>query len=64
MSQIEINNANGSRKVVAFLSLPFSESSKWNARLYVNGGETATLTCRKFKTEKGLRKWASNVLSR
>lgn len=57
MNQIEITN--GSRKVIAFRN---DEASKWDARLYVNRGETATLTCGKFKTEKGLRKWANKVL--
>jgi hypothetical protein len=59
MQQIEITS--GSRKVIAFRN---DEASKWEARLYVNNGETATLTCGKFKTEKGLRNWASGVLSR
>lgn len=59
MNQIEITN--GSRKVIAFRN---DESSQWNARLYVNHGETATLTCGKFKTEKGLRQWATKVFSR
>lgn len=59
MSQIEITK--GSRKVIAYRN---DEGSKWSARMYVNNGETATLTCGKFKTEKGLRNWADKVLSR
>jgi len=52
--------ANGSRQVIATRN---DESSKWNARLYVNGGETATLQCGKFKTVKGLTNWANKVLA-
>lgn len=59
MNQIEITN--GTRKVIAFRN---DASSKWDARLYVNKGETATLTNGKFKTEAGLRKWASRVFNR
>lgn len=59
MNQIEITD--GTRKVIAFRN---DENSKWNARLYVNNGETATLTNGKFKTESGLRKWASKIFTR
>jgi hypothetical protein len=59
METIEITN--GSRKVVAFRN---DANSKWEARLYVNKGETATLTCGKFKTEKGMRTWAAKKLER
>jgi hypothetical protein len=58
MQTIEI--ASGSRKVIAFRN---HEGSQWEARLYVNKGETATLTCGKFKTEKGLRAWAAKKLA-
>lgn len=58
MNQIEITN--GRRKVIAFRN---DETYPWEARLYVNNGETATLTCGKFKTEKGLRTWAAKKLS-
>lgn len=58
MQQIEITN--GSRKVIATRN---DESYKWNARLYVNHGETATLLCGKFKTENGVRQWANGKLS-
>jgi hypothetical protein len=51
----------GSRKVIAFRN---TEHDKWQARLYVNNGETATLTSGKFKTDKGLNKWAEKVLAR
>ncbi len=56
--QIEITN--GSRKVIAYRN---AEGGKWSARLYVNDGETATLTCGKFKTEAGMRKWAAKVMA-
>ena len=56
MQTIEI--ADGSRKVIASRN---DSSSKWNARLYVNNGETATLVARKFKTEKGVRDWAARL---
>lgn len=59
MQTIEITS--GSRKVIAFRN---DEGSQWEARLYVNKGETATLTCGKFKTEKGLRTWAAKKLER
>lgn len=50
---------NGSRQVIAMWT-----GTQWDARLYVNNGETATLTSGKFKTEKGLAKWAARVLPR
>lgn len=31
----------------------------WESRLYVSGGETATLTCAKHKTLQGAEKWAA-----
>lgn len=58
MTTIEIQS--GSRKVIAFRN---DEASQWIARLYVNNGETATLTSNKFKTESGLKKWAAKVLA-
>lgn len=58
MTTLEIKS--GSRKVIAFRN---DDASQWNARLYVNKGETATLTSNKFKTEAGLRKWAAKVLA-
>lgn len=57
----DIEIVKGSRKVIAFRNDP---THKWSARLYVNNGETATLTHSTFKTEKGLRRWADKVLSR
>lgn len=57
MQQIEI--AQGSRKVIATRN-----GGKWQARLYVNNGETATLTARKFASVKGVEKWAGEVMAR
>lgn len=56
MNQIEITK--GSRKVISFRC-----GDKWESRLYVNNGETATLTCAKHKSEAGVRKWAATKLS-
>lgn len=50
----------GSRQVVTCENNPGSFSS----RLYVNRGETATLTAAKHKTLAGARKWAAKVLTR
>jgi hypothetical protein len=50
----------GDRKVIATRN---DEASKWHARLYVNGGETATLTSAKLKTTNGLTQWAKKVLA-
>ncbi len=58
MQTVEITK--GTRKVIATRN---DESSKWNARLYVNNGETATFSAGKFKTEKGLRAWAEKKLT-
>jgi len=58
MDQIEITR--GSRKIIATRN---DASSRWNARLYVNGGDTATLIARTFKTESGLRTWAEKILA-
>ncbi len=57
MQQIEITK--GSHYVIATRN---GEGSPWSARLYVNQGTSATLASRKFKTEKGVRDWASKVL--
>jgi hypothetical protein len=59
MQTIKIQN--GSRQVVATRN---DDGSKWSARLYVNNGETATLECGQFKTEKGMRAWATKKLAR
>jgi hypothetical protein len=59
MTTIEITN--GTKKVIATRN---DEASKWNARLYVNGGETSTLVARKFKATKSLREWAAKVTAR
>ena len=58
MQTIKIEN--GSRQVIATRN---DSDSKWNARLYVNNGETATPENGKFKTEKGLRTWAAKKLA-
>jgi hypothetical protein len=39
-----------------------TEAGPWESRLYVNGGETATLVCAEHKTEKGAEKWAHKIL--
>jgi hypothetical protein len=48
----------GTKQVVATRN---NEAGKWNARLYVNGGETATLVAKTFKTLAGVEKWAAKV---
>lgn len=53
--------AKGTRKVVATRN---DDNSEWQSRLYVNNGETATLTNAKHKTLKGVEKWAAKVLAR
>lgn len=58
MSQFEI--ASGSRKVIGFSN----DGSRWESRLYVNHGETATLTSAKHKSRKGAESWARKVLAR
>ena len=52
MVQHEIH-VNGSRMVVIV-----EDGKHVSARLYVNNGETATLTCWKGKTLKGAQQWA------
>lgn len=47
----------GSRQVVII-----GQTGRYYARLYVNHGETATLTCWKGKTEKGARRFAEKAL--
>lgn len=48
----------GSRVVVVTV-----QSSSVSARLYVDGGEVATLETWKGKTEAGARKWAARKLA-
>ena len=36
----------------------------FESRLYVNGGETATLTCTTHKTLRGAEKWAGRTVVR
>jgi hypothetical protein len=56
--QIEIKA--GNRLVIASRN---DETYPWSSRLYVNGGETATLTSAKHKSEAGVRRWAERVLA-
>ncbi len=49
----------GSRVVITYYQRPV-----YLSRLYVNYGETATLTNAKHKTRKGRDKWAYKVLSK
>ena len=58
MRQFETRN--GSRVVISFSN---GAGFSWSSRLYVNNGETATLTCAKHKTEAGARKWAAKMLA-
>ncbi len=58
MAQFETTK--GSRKVISFSN---GEGYGWSSRLYVNNGETATLTCAKHKTENGARAWADKTLA-
>lgn len=51
----------GTRQVVATRN---DSESKWEARVYVNRGETATLETGKFKTETGVRRWASKKIGK
>lgn len=48
----------GTRQVVIV-----SDAGIVRARLYVNGGETATLQAWKGKTEAGAKRWAKAVLA-
>lgn len=50
----------GSRIVKSFRN---AEGSTWFSRLYVNAGETATLTASKHQTEAGARRWAEKALA-
>lgn len=56
---ITTTTKNGSREVVSTAN---DASSIWSSRLYVNHGETATLTCAKHKTQAGAVKWAKKTL--
>lgn len=58
MTQIETRA--GSRLVIAASN---GEGAAWTSRLYVNGGETATLTTARHKSEAAARKWAAKVLA-
>ena len=58
----------GNRAVIATRN---DEESRWHARLYVNARNcdvthpdaTATNSCGTFKTEAGVRRWASKHLT-
>jgi hypothetical protein len=50
------NNAKPSHQVIVT-----EDNGKYHARLYVNNGDTATLTCWNGKTEKGARRFAEKV---
>jgi hypothetical protein len=58
MSKIEIRS--GTQSVIATSN---GEGFSWSGRVYVNGGETATLLTAKRKTEAGIRKWAAKILA-
>jgi hypothetical protein len=53
-----IETTNGSLKVVS----TSNDGSRWTSRLYVNCGETATLTHATHRTEAGARKWATKTM--
>lgn len=48
----------GSRIVIVIIT-----DAGFSSRLYVNGGETATLVCAKHKTRAGMQRWADKVLA-
>lgn len=54
-----VQNKAGTKKVIATRN---DAASPWHARLYVGKDDTATLTCGKFKTFKGLAKFVQKVL--
>ena len=54
----QIETTNGSRKVIS----TSNDGSDWSSRLYVNHGETATLTSANHKTQKGAEQWAKKTL--
>ena len=47
----------GSRQVIGWV-----QDGLYSARLYVNHGETATLTNGKWKTLQGMKRWAKRTL--
>lgn len=57
MEQFETRK--GSRVVISNCQ---NSAGVWQSRLYVNNGETATLTCARHKTESGARRWARKHL--
>ena len=58
MRQFEATN--GIRKVITTQDGP---KCAFHSRLYVNGGETATLVAAIHKTERGARTWAARQLA-
>jgi hypothetical protein len=55
-----ITTKTGSRQVITTNQ---NTAGIWESRLYVNNGETATLTSAKHKTKEGAIKWANKVLA-
>ena len=53
-----IETRKGSRVVITYY-----DHGIYSSRLYVNYGDTATLTHAKHKTRKGRDKWADKVLT-
>ena len=53
-----IETRKGSRIVITHYQRPI-----YYSRLYVNYGETATLTSAKHKTRKGMNNWCHKVLN-
>lgn len=49
----------GSRVVIASRN---DATARWESRLYVNGGDTATATAAKHKTTFGALRWAKRLL--
>ena len=58
MAQFEIKSGNS--LVRCFSNGP---DAQWHSRVYVNGGEDATLVTATHRTEKGARAWAARRLS-
>lgn len=54
----KIETRAGSRVVISL-----NNRGTWISRLYVSGGETATLVSANHKSEAGARKWAQNTLA-
>ncbi len=59
MKDQTIETRKGSRVVI---SDNRNTGGVWESRLYVNGGETATLTATVHKTQVGAIRWAKRIL--